>query len=258
MPIVPMYKKNCAGNLCKNFVGTKGAKGFCPKHYRNFKKTGNYSFSVLPMVCIGCSVTFNPRNSITLRCDPCKVFRKREAYAEWLLRNPNYHKDYSALWQKANPGRSAAYSKIYKQLNREAVAATYKAWEAKNPNHAADWINRGDNRENSREAVRRRRARLRSVPTFVVTDRDIRRMLERFRNCCAYCSAILDSSYHVDHVVPVSMGGSNGIGNLAPACAHCNLSKSNWFLSEWKYRGRLSKYLSRRKPTHLRSDPVLL
>ncbi|MCA3000292.1 MAG: HNH endonuclease [Rhodocyclaceae bacterium] len=45
---------------------------------------------------------------------------------------------------------------------------------------------------------------------------------------CQYCgghppSAIL----HVDHIVPVSKGGTNTVSNLITACAACNFGKSN-------------------------------
>ena len=31
--------------------------------------------------------------------------------------------------------------------------------------------------------------------------------------------------YHVDHVIPLILGGSNGPENLVIACPRCNLSK---------------------------------
>jgi hypothetical protein len=45
---------------------------------------------------------------------------------------------------------------------------------------------------------------------------------------CRYCgSTQADGAVlHVDHVVAVSLGGSNDIGNLVTACLDCNLGKS--------------------------------
>lgn len=45
----------------------------------------------------------------------------------------------------------------------------------------------------------------------------------RFKGKCAYCSA--DGAEQIDHVQPVSRGGSDAIGNLVLACASCNKSK---------------------------------
>lgn len=49
---------------------------------------------------------------------------------------------------------------------------------------------------------------------------------------CAYCGDT-DGPFHIDHIKPVAAGGSRDIGNLAVACAACNLSKGAKPLSEW-------------------------
>lgn len=50
---------------------------------------------------------------------------------------------------------------------------------------------------------------------------------------CVYCED-LSSDLHCDHIVPLSRGGDNSIGNLATSCASCNLSKNDKLVSEWK------------------------
>lgn len=47
---------------------------------------------------------------------------------------------------------------------------------------------------------------------------------------CKYCGARATS---IDHVVPVSKGGTNDPFNLVPACRSCNSSKGDKQLSEW-------------------------
>jgi 5-methylcytosine-specific restriction endonuclease McrA len=50
---------------------------------------------------------------------------------------------------------------------------------------------------------------------------------------CRYCGrsgAQGEVKLHVDHVVPVSKGGTNDIDNLVTACEECNLGKSNGVL----------------------------
>lgn len=45
---------------------------------------------------------------------------------------------------------------------------------------------------------------------------------------CQYCGATPPAVIlHVDHIVPVSKGGSNTKTNLATSCQRCNLGKSN-------------------------------
>jgi hypothetical protein len=60
---------------------------------------------------------------------------------------------------------------------------------------------------------------------YAILDRD------GFR--CRYCgsTAADGKTLHVDHIVPVSHGGSNDDSNLCAACSDCNLGKGNRFKS---------------------------
>lgn len=49
---------------------------------------------------------------------------------------------------------------------------------------------------------------------------------------CAYCGEHIDNP-DCDHVIPVSRGGSNDIGNLVTACKRCNQSKGDKTPEEW-------------------------
>lgn len=54
-------------------------------------------------------------------------------------------------------------------------------------------------------------------------------VLKRDRFTCQYCGRSSDdgTELHVDHIVPVSSGGTNTTENLTTACIDCNLGKSN-------------------------------
>ncbi|WP_214770767.1 HNH endonuclease signature motif containing protein [Exiguobacterium sp. s133] len=45
---------------------------------------------------------------------------------------------------------------------------------------------------------------------------------------CAHCGR-KDGSFHVDHIVPLSRGGTDELKNLQLLCAQCNLKKSNGY-----------------------------
>lgn len=47
---------------------------------------------------------------------------------------------------------------------------------------------------------------------------------------CQYCG---DEANTVDHIVPVSRGGTNDLANLTPACKTCNSSKRDKLVEEW-------------------------
>ncbi len=53
--------------------------------------------------------------------------------------------------------------------------------------------------------------------------------LAKFANWkCQICGTQLDSSFHADHIIPFSKGGSTDVCNGQALCASCNLSKGNY------------------------------
>lgn len=49
----------------------------------------------------------------------------------------------------------------------------------------------------------------------------VRQLYDEQNGCCAYCDKPL-KDYHVDHIIPVFVGGSNRRDNLVIACPRCN------------------------------------
>lgn len=63
------------------------------------------------------------------------------------------------------------------------------------------------------------------------------RVLERDNHQCKYCGARGGSvELEVDHVIPISKGGTHEFSNLVTACKDCNLSKHGKVLLEWSGR----------------------
>lgn len=84
--------------------------------------------------------------------------------------------------------------------------------------------------EQAKEIRLRRRARTRGAERFEVTPRDWRRLVARFRGCCAYCG--VSAPLQRDHVQALARGGQHRVGNILPACAPCNYSKKDKFVVE--------------------------
>jgi 5-methylcytosine-specific restriction endonuclease McrA len=132
--------------------------------------------------------------------------------------------------------RRAANGKAYRAANRERIRAWQTAWyqanrEAKAERSAQWWA---DHKDWSTNRNHRRRADGRA---FVVLERDWRRLLERYRHCCAYCGAP-HPKLQREHVIPLSRGGAHSIGNLLPSCPSCNLRKKDMLLVEWHAKQR--------------------
>ena len=119
--------------------------------------------------------------------------------------------------------RKQEYDSRRYDIDREEIVARAVKWQK-------------DNVLRSRGIGSRRRARKRSNGTYTVTPRDLRRLLHRFRNRCAYCDVpvAIGDNLHLDHVLPISRGGAHSIGNLLPTCAWCNQSKRTKYLAEWR------------------------
>lgn len=62
-----------------------------------------------------------------------------------------------------------------------------------------------------------------------------RAVLRRDGYTCRYCGAKYPHM-HVDHIHPVSRGGSDEIENLCACCQPCNMSKGSKMLDEWTNR----------------------
>lgn len=90
---------------------------------------------------------------------------------------------------------------------------------------------RPDQREKRRAAKLNRQARLRGA-TGYVGPKLINGMLAKQDYCCFWCSEVL-MKYHVDHVVPVSRGGTHEPINLVVTCPTCNLRKNDRLPWEW-------------------------
>lgn len=55
----------------------------------------------------------------------------------------------------------------------------------------------------------------------------------KWQSRCAYCTAA--GAEQIDHLTPVSRGGSDAIGNLVLACARCNSVKAAQTVEEFGY-----------------------
>lgn len=77
--------------------------------------------------------------------------------------------------------------------------------------------------------------------------RDRYNVLHAFGFTCAYCGvSSREARLEIDHVLPVSSGGTNDINNLVAACRECNAGKAvdepvsaeekmRWAIHSWIY-----------------------
>jgi 5-methylcytosine-specific restriction endonuclease McrA len=119
-----------------------------------------------------------------------------------------------AYWA-ANRDRLNADQRRRRVLNWAACAARSRAWRQ---------AHKAKVKITDLHKVRlRRAARAGAEGTFTLED--VEQMYASQGGCCAYCGVPVGDVYDIDHIVPLSRGGSNWPGNLCIACPTCNSRK---------------------------------
>lgn len=154
----------------------------------------------------------------------------REYYTKWRAENLDHVQNYQKQYSEKNADRKKLLDKLWAQSNKDRVNAASRRYRQNNPEKVAlikktQAIRHPDTIRNSQL---RRRARIAENGVYLVTKKDISRIM---RERCVYCGA---PSEHIDHVIPIAKGGAHKVGNLVAACRSCNQRKSDKFLSFWK------------------------
>lgn len=98
------------------------------------------------------------------------------------------------------------------------------------------------NPEKNLERIDRYKAQRAAAEGFY-SDADVARIRADLQDRCGYCGEDLDDGSEIDHITPVSRGGSNDPSNLTLCCLSCNRTKGDKTLSEyreWRMERRLS------------------
>lgn len=168
---------------------------------------------------------------------PCKHGHVDERLVSNGTCHPCYLMQLRRCWDK-NKGGYNATRNMWNSKNRPLVNERTRASYRKSPEgfvlRSAKWAKK--NPEAPRSAVRNRRARQKAAKG-IHTNQDIYALFQFQRGVC-FCGFNLSDGYHVDHVVPISRGGSNWPSNLQLLCATCNCSKGTKLMEEWIDRPR--------------------
>lgn len=139
--------------------------------------------------------------------------RKRISYKKYYQSHVDLQKQRAKDYRLQNPEKAKAANSNWKLRNKPKVAELNAKWRTRVLN--ADGSYNAD---------------------------DLRQLYEEQNGLCGYCGIRLYWSIKrdvsVDHVNPISRGGSNNPDNLILCCMNCNCSKNAKTLEEWmKVRG---------------------
>lgn len=163
--------------------------------------------------CIACAYT---AAEAFAKAHPEKALARQKRYAK-------AHPERLLAYREANKETIAVRGKAWKQANPEMVRANVRKWFAANPGAVQRW--RKANPEAFRAQTQRRHARMANAEG-THTAADLKAILKQQRGRCAYCGIDIKTTYTVDHIQPLSKGGSNWPRNIQLTCLKCNTNKS--------------------------------
>lgn len=168
-------------------------------------------------------------------CFDCRVLTTRK----WNAENVDKVRKRNRAAYAADPKKFRARQAEYIRTDPVRKAAIKAAWEAANPGYHREWYaaNAEDQRKkikilrNSRPDVYQahysnRRALARNAEGSHCRE-DVRKIRAEQNDQCVYCRVDLHRHGHLDHIQPLSKGGSNWPENLQLLCRFCNISKWN-------------------------------
>lgn len=135
-------------------------------------------------------------------------------------------REYATRIRITDPERTKRIKATYKALHPERVLQhareTYgRSKEARHAKHK-EWLTKNPHKRREHEATRR--AKKLGVDERY-TAADVNALLKLQRSRCVYCRQSMKSKFHVDHIMPLSKGGTNGRRNIQLLCQTCNQTK---------------------------------
>lgn len=155
----------------------------------------------------------------------------------------DYHRSTDRAWRKSNPEKVAAKNiRAYQKARPDRLAAA-AAYRADNSDQVRE-CNRRWRSENAESVAERKavyyaankteffmRNRLRSARVRAAegrfTKEDVAQRLKAQGGRCAYCKTCIKHAFEIDHVQPITKGGSNWPHNIQLTCPSCNSRKGN-------------------------------
>jgi 5-methylcytosine-specific restriction endonuclease McrA len=185
-------------------------------------------------------------------CRPCaKIYYKKwyAAHSEyvkaqstkWKTENPEMAKKNTAKWKLDHQDRIRENSKKYRAANAEKIKAALVKWRSENTERSRELVSRwykentdrfketnakwhATHPESNRISGHKRRARkLENGGSF--SAEQIKNILKQQKNKCVVCRANISKTFHIDHIFPLSRGGSNSATNIQLLCPTCNRCK---------------------------------
>lgn len=179
--------------------------------------------------CRACSIVYdsnwlNENRERNKENSKRRYYEKPEARAEYKAKNADKIAAAKREYRKAHPEETKKHKRENLKRHPEANQRRHKRYNERHPE------------------LQRMRGRITKLKHDARLSKDIKRsdlmaIYEVQEGRCAYCGITIfwdiQRDMHVDHIQPVTKGGSNELDNLCLTCVDCNVTKSNLTLSDW-------------------------
>lgn len=133
-------------------------------------------------------------------------------------------------WKIKKYGSTEEYWRQYYANKKDARIEAARRWRVENP-------------EIKKNADRNRKASIKNAEG-THTAQDVKAIYDAQNGECVYCGVDLTDGYHVDHIMPLVLGGPNWPDNLQCLCQTCNLRKGGKHPDEWHKEIGYGEYIA--------------
>lgn len=206
----------------------------CKLHHRKVLHQKRQGRDYTPHSCVDCGCEIVGKIYSAKRCDDCwrknHVVQISTAKQKKLGPRPQLDCPNCGGSVPEDRHRTAVYCSLKCREQYRSKSGKKSAYLKRTRKARSDYLRKWRNENPAKRRNQKTRRRL-SESCGQISDEDWSRLLNRHQHRCFYCKR--DGEITMDHVVPLSRGGTNTIGNVVPACRSCNSSKCNRLLVEW-------------------------
>lgn len=152
--------------------------------------------------------------------------------------------EYSKKYQAANPERTKELAKQSEARRKDKISAYQKCWYQKNKDKVI--AQQREYYQSNKEYFVARSAKRRALKLNSKTESyTVKYIIEIYGTVCHICNEDIDmqaprspgklgweKGLHLDHIIPLSKGGTDTVDNIKPSHGICNLSKGTTVLAD--------------------------